>query len=70
MADGPLVLSRRRRMVCTGSGYDRRMGDKQRDITPTEDGRPAEVREGDETQSDDEAQDDIPDRETIENVGY
>ena len=57
-------------MVCTGSGYDRRMGDKQREITPTEDGRPAEVREGDEPQYDDEAQDDIPDRETIENVGY
>ena len=57
-------------MVCTGSGYDRRMGDKQREITPTEDGRPAEVREGAEPQPDDEAQDDIPDRETIENVGY
>ena len=46
------------------------MGDKQRDITPTEDGRPAEVREGPESQPEDEAQDDIPDRETIDNVGY
>lgn len=46
------------------------MGDKQREITPTEDGRPAEVREGDQPQSEDEAQDDIPDRDTIENVGY
>jgi hypothetical protein len=49
---------------------DKRMGDKQRDITPTEDGRPAEVREGLEPQSDDEAQEDIPDKGTIENVGY
>jgi len=46
------------------------MGDKQRDITPTEDGRPAEVREGLDPQSDDEAQEDIPDKDTIENVGY
>ena len=57
-------------MVYTGRGYDSRMGDKQREITPTEDGRPAEVREGREPQADDEAKDDIPDRETIENVGY
>ncbi len=46
------------------------MGDKQREITPLEDGRPAEVREGREPQSEDEAQEDIPDQETIENVGY
>jgi hypothetical protein len=49
---------------------DTGMGDKQRDITPTEDGRPAEVREGQEPQPDDEAQDDIPDKDTIDHVGY
>lgn len=46
------------------------MGDKQPDITPTEDGRPAEVREGLEPQPGDEAQEDIPDEDTIESVGY
>lgn len=46
------------------------MGDKQPDITPTEDGRPVEVRDGREPQPEDEAQDDIPDESTIENVGY
>ncbi|HYH52444.1 MAG TPA: hypothetical protein VEG38_23100 [Acidimicrobiia bacterium] len=46
------------------------MGDKPRDMTPTEDGRPAEVREGREPQTDDEAREDIPDKDTIENVGY
>ncbi len=47
-----------------------RMEDKQPDSTPIEDGRPAEVREGVEPQSDEEAQEDIADEETIENVGY
>ncbi|MEW6472380.1 MAG: hypothetical protein AB1679_08915 [Actinomycetota bacterium] len=56
--------------LCPGSGMDKPMGDKQRDITPDEDGRPVEVREGPEPQPDDEAQDDIPDRSTIDNVGY
>lgn len=46
------------------------MADKERDTTAIEDGRPAEVREGLEPQSDDEAQEDIADKETIENVGY
>jgi hypothetical protein len=49
---------------------DRRMGDKQRDITPTEDGRPAEVREGRAPEADDSVEEDIPDESTIENVGY
>lgn len=49
---------------------DLSMGNKQRDITPTEDGRPAEVREGREPEEEEEAQDDIPDRSTIDNVGY
>jgi len=59
-------------MVCTrhASGMDSPMGDKQRDITPAEDGRPAEVREGRDPQPEEEAQDDIPDESTIENVGY
>lgn len=46
------------------------MGDKQPEITPTEDGRPAEVREGQERQPEDEAREDIPDESTIDNVGY
>ena len=49
---------------------DRRMGDKKRDLTPTEDGRPAEVREGEEPEPDDSAEEDIPDESTIDNVGY
>lgn len=51
-------------------GYDSGMEANERDITPTEDGRPAEVREGREPQSAEEAQEDIPDEDTIENVGY
>jgi hypothetical protein len=46
------------------------MGDKHRDITPTEDGRPAEVRDGEEPASDDSVEEDIPDESTIDNVGY
>jgi hypothetical protein len=49
---------------------DTRMGDKQRDITPTEDGRPVEEREGTQPDRDDEVEEDIPDRSTIDNVGY
>jgi hypothetical protein len=49
---------------------DRAMGDKQRDITPREDGRPVEVREGEEPAGDNKAEDEIPDRSTIESVGY
>ena len=45
------------------------MGDKQREITPTEDGRPAEEREDHEPRGD-EVEEDIPDRSTIDNVGY
>jgi hypothetical protein len=52
------------------AGMTGAMGDRQRDFTPIEDGRPAEVREGLEPQSDDEAQEDIPDKDTVENVGY
>ena len=39
-------------------------------IEESGDGRPAEVREGQEPQSKDEAEEDIPDPETVENVGY
>ena len=46
------------------------MGDRQRDITPTEDGRPVEVREGEESEPDEAAKEDIPDESTIDNVGY
>ena len=46
------------------------MGDKQREITPQEDGRPAEVREGREPEPDADPEEDIPDRSTIESVGY
>jgi hypothetical protein len=52
------------------TGYGSGMDDRQPDITPIEDGRPVEVREGLEPQSDDEAREDIPDKDTIENVGY
>jgi hypothetical protein len=59
-------------MVCTGcpEGMDRYMGDKQRDLTPTEDGRPVEVRDGEEPEPDDSAEEDIPDESTIDNIGY
>lgn len=46
------------------------MGDEKRDITPTEDGRPAEVREGEVPEPDDSVEEDIPDESTIDNVGY
>jgi hypothetical protein len=39
-------------------------------IEESGDGRPAEVREGQEPQPKDEAEEDIPDPSTVENVGY
>jgi hypothetical protein len=45
------------------------MGDKDQDAGALEDGRPAEERE-DHPPSTEEAQEDIPDPSTVENVGY
>jgi hypothetical protein len=39
-------------------------------IEESGDGRPAEAREGTEPQTRDEAEEDIPDPSTVENVGY
>ncbi len=39
-------------------------------IEESGDGRPAEVREGPEPQTTDEAKEDIPDPSTVESVGY
>jgi hypothetical protein len=39
-------------------------------IEESGDGRPAEVREGPDTQPKDEAEEDIPDPSTVDNVGY
>jgi hypothetical protein len=46
------------------------MEDDERKIDTPEDGRPAEVREGHEPQSEEQAEEDIPDPSTVENVGY
>lgn len=43
---------------------------EDRKIEESGDGRPAEVREGREPEPDDEAEEDIPDPSTVENVGY
>jgi hypothetical protein len=42
----------------------------ERKIEESGDGRPVEVREGQEPQPSDEAEEDIPDPSTVENVGY
>jgi hypothetical protein len=42
----------------------------KRDEHAIEDGRPAEIREGQEPQPADEAEEDIPDPSTVESVGY
>ena len=39
-------------------------------IEESGDGRPAEVREGQKPQPKDEAEEDIPDPSTVDNVGY
>jgi hypothetical protein len=47
------------------------MESDKRNRSKLEDGRPVEVREGDqEPQSTDEGDEDIPDASTVENVGY
>ena len=46
------------------------MDEDKRKNEPLEDGRPADVREGEEPQSAEEAEEDIPDSSTIESVGY
>ena len=43
---------------------------KDRKIEESGDGRPVEVREGEEPQTKDEAEEDIPDPSTVDNVGY
>jgi hypothetical protein len=45
------------------------MGDNEKDTQGLEDGRPVEERE-DHPPSAEEAQEDIPDPSTVENVGY
>ena len=37
---------------------------------PIEDGRPAEIREGQEPQAEPDKEEDIPDPSTVESVGY
>lgn len=37
---------------------------------PLEDGRPAEIREGQEPQPEEEAEEDIADPSTVESIGY
>lgn len=39
-------------------------------IEESGDGRPAEIREGDQPQPADEAEEDIPDPSTVESIGY
>jgi hypothetical protein len=51
-------------------GYGLRMDDQRRDPEPLEDGRPAEVREGQQPQTQTEKEEDIPDPSTVESVGY
>jgi hypothetical protein len=46
------------------------MNDEKKEPSDLRDGRPAEVREGDVPQSTEDCQEDIPDKETVENVGY
>ena len=44
--------------------------DKDKTEDALEDGRPAEVREGQEPQPREKAEEDIPDPSTVESVGY
>jgi hypothetical protein len=42
----------------------------ERKIEESGDGRPAEVREGQDPEADEKAEEDIPDPSTVESVGY
>jgi hypothetical protein len=42
----------------------------ERKIEESDDGRPVEVRKGEDPQPKDEAEEDIPDRSTVDHVGY
>jgi hypothetical protein len=44
--------------------------DDERKMDQSEDGRPAEVRQGLDPQPEDEAEEDIPDASTVDSVGY
>jgi len=46
------------------------MARDERKIEESGDGRPAEVREGQDPKPDDKAEEDIPDPSTVESVGY
>jgi hypothetical protein len=46
------------------------MDNEKNERTELQDGRPAEVREGEEPQSTEDCEEDIPDASTVENVGY
>lgn len=53
-----------------GSGYFLLMEKDKHKNPELQDGRPVEVREGKVPQSKAEKQEDIPDTETVENIGY
>ncbi|HEV7865400.1 MAG TPA: hypothetical protein VGR20_22070 [Acidimicrobiia bacterium] len=46
------------------------MENEKREPSELEDGRPVEVRDGEQPQSAEELEEDIPDPSTVENVGY
>jgi len=46
------------------------MDEEPRNPEPLEDGRPAEVRQGEKPQTEEDKQEDIPDPSTVESVGY
>jgi hypothetical protein len=48
----------------------RRMENEKREPSELQDGRPVEVREGEQPQSTEDCEEDIPDASTVENVGY
>ncbi len=58
-----------RAMLGRSAGYGISMDDDRRN-EELEDGRPAEVREGEQPQADADKDEDIPDPSTVESVGY
>jgi hypothetical protein len=66
----PAGRNERDDMFVLRRGYGLPMDDQHRKDEPLEDGRPAEVREGQKPQTDREKEEDIPDPSTVESVGY
>jgi hypothetical protein len=57
-------------MPPSGSGKETPVADREQEKPKIEDGRPAEVRDGESPQSSEERDEDVQDESTVESVGY